>query len=194
MKKKKTIFGIALLLVLTIGAGIFVLNRKNAKETEYLSASWSYNYRDIEEISQASDLIALVRVDGVENTTVEFGIPYTTFSVDVIIPIYNAKEGDSFTIYMTGGETEEKIMEIVDDPLLQEDEEILVFCKQNPDGTYQIISGPQGRLVYSDGKLNSVNVVNTRAAEANAASNIKVRNADAGTLIEEIKGYLEDSE
>lgn len=191
MKKKKAIFTIALLFVLTVGTGIFVLNRKTPKETEYLFASWSYNYRDLEEISQASDLIALVRVEGAENTSVEYGIPYTTFSVNVVTSIYNAEEGDSFLIYMTGGETEEKIMEIIDDPLLREDEEILVFCKQNPDGTYQIVSGPQGRLVYSNGKLNSINVVNTRAAGVNAASNIKVQNADADTLMEEIKGYME---
>lgn len=192
MKNKKSVWAAVLLLVLAVGTGGAVLWRNTAKEkeTEYLSASWSYHYADIEEISQASDLIALVRVTETEDTVVEYGIPYTTFSVEVLTPVYNAEEGGSFTIYMTGGETEDKIMEIADDPLLREGDEVLVFCRQNPDGTYQILSGPQGRLVYSDGKLNSINVVNERAAAANTASNIKVQNADADALIEEIRGYV----
>ena len=91
---------------------------------------------------------------------------------------------------MTGGETEEKIVELNDDPLLKPGDEILVFCKENADGTYRIISGPKGRLIYNNGKLNSLNVVNSRVKQANPYSNIIVNNADADTLIAEIKGYV----
>lgn len=94
------------------------------------------------------------------------------------------------SICMTGGETEDNIIEIADDPLLQIGDEILVFCKENPDGTYQIISGPQGRLIYDNGKLNSLNVANTQVKNANSFSNIVVKNAEADTLIAEIKGYV----
>lgn len=178
-------------LIAALGIGIYASGKGVGKETEYLSASWAYNYRDIEEISQVSDLIALVRVAGVKSTVVENGIPFTIFSVDVITPVYNTAENDSFTIYMTGGETKEKIVEIIDDPLLQTGDEILVFCKLNPDGTYRIISGSQGRLIYANGKLSSLNSVNPRVAEANSFSSIRVDNVDAVVLIDEIKGYIE---
>jgi hypothetical protein len=137
-------------------------------------------------------LIALVKVEGVENTAVEYNVPYTLFSVDVITPIYNTTENSNFTIYMTGGETKEKKVEVIDDPLLQIGDEILVFCALNSDGTYRIISGSQGRLVYENGKLSSLNVVNTKVAEANPYSNIKVQDVDADELIDEIKGYVEN--
>lgn len=191
LKNKKIITAFTLILIIAIGGALFAYASSNTtKETEYLSASWSYNYGDIKEISQASDLIALVTVKGIKDTTIEQTIPYTTYSVEVKTPIYNSKENQQFSIYMTGGETEDKILEIADDPLLQSGDEILVFCKENPDGTYQILSGPQGRLIYTDGKLNSLNVVNTKVMEANSYSNITVKNADANTLISEIKGYV----
>ncbi len=196
LKNKKIISSIIILLAIVLCTGSFVYfnNKKdNKKETTYLSASWAYNYSDIEEISQASDLIALVTVKGVENTTVENNIPYTTFSAEVNTPVYNSNEGEKLSIYMTGGETTDSITELKDDPLLQKGDEILVFCKKNTDGTYQIISGPQGRLVYTNGKLNSLNVINTRVKQENPYSNIKIQNADAAALISEIKGYVNNN-
>ncbi|MCH5275931.1 MAG: hypothetical protein J1E65_08820 [Lachnospiraceae bacterium] len=190
MKKRIIISAAAFALAAVVGVGIFVSWSGNEKEIQYLSASWSYNYSGIEELSVSSDLIALVKVSGIEDTVIEVGIPYTTFAVEVVTPVYNTVEGDRFTIYMTGGETEDKVVEIADDPLLQVGDEILVFCKENPDGTYQILSGSQGRLVYEDGKLNSLNAMDTRIAQANVYNNVKVANADAETLIAEIKGYV----
>lgn len=190
LKHKKVVMCCVAVLVATLGI-VFCANFIDSeKETQYLSASWNYNYRDIEEISQSSDLIALVSVQNVENTEIQQSIPYTTYSVKVETPVYNSEENQEFSIYMTGGETEDKIIEIADDPLLQAGDEILVFCKENPDGTYQIISGPQGRLIYDNGKLNSLNVVNTRVREANSFSNIVVQNVDADALIAEIKSYV----
>lgn len=117
-----------------------------------MNASWAYNYRDVEEMAQNSDRIALVTVQGVENTVVE----------------------------------------IDDDPLLQTGDKILVFCKENTDGTYRTLSGSQGRLIYSDGKLNSLNAVSAKVREANSYSNILVQNADAEALIQEIKEYVNE--
>lgn len=122
LKNKKIISSIIILLAIVLCTGSFVYfnNKKdNKKETTYLSASWAYNYSDIEEISQASDLIALVTVKDVENTTVENNIPYTTFSAEVNTPVYNSNEGEKLSIYMTGGETTDSITELKDDPLLQ---------------------------------------------------------------------------
>ena len=67
---------------------------------------------------------------------------------------------------------------------------MLVFCKENPDGTYRILSGPQGRLIYVNGKLNSLNVADAKVRQANPFSNIEVKNADADSMIEKIKEYI----
>lgn len=191
-KNKKMTFVIfsAFIAIFTVIAFVNINDRAKEKEVKYLSASWEYNYKDIEEITESSDLIALVTVRAVEDTIVEYNLPYTIFTVEVNTPIYNSVEGETFSIYMTGGETKDKIVELIDDPLLQVDDEILVFCKKNPDGTYQIMSGPQGRLVYENGRLSSLNTTNSRVKEVNTFSNINIQNEDAASLIEEIKGYI----
>ena len=156
----------------------------------YLSASWDYSYRDVEEFARASDRIALVSVGNVEHTFIDQSVPYTIFSVKVETPVYNCEEDQEFSIYMTGAETDTKIMEIAGDPLLQPGDEILVFCKENPDGTYRILGGPQGRLVYDDGTLNSISVVLAQEGEEGMLSGLIVENADARALIREIQGYV----
>jgi hypothetical protein len=188
-KNRKVISVVILSLVVVLGIGSFIYIR-NHTETTYLSASWEYNYKDIKEISQASDLIALVKVAGVEEKFIEQDVPYTEFKVDVVNPVYKTNEGENLTILMTGGEIKGNAIEIGDDPLLQIGDEILIFCKRNTDGTYRILSGSQGRLVYNNGKLNSLNIINARVRELNSASNLKIQNADADMLINQIKGYV----
>lgn len=108
--------------------------------------------------------------------------------------IYNSNENQVFSIYMTGGKIQDKIVEVKDDPLLNAGDKVLVFCKKNSDGTYHILGGPQGRLVYENGKFNSLNVVNTRVKQSNTSSNIVIENEDAATLINEIKGYIKEKQ
>lgn len=191
MARNRKMTFVVLTAFIVIFAVIVIANGAKEKEIRYLSASWGYNYKDIEEITKDSDLIALVTVQGVEDTMVEYNIPYTIFNVEVNTPIFNSVEGENFSIYMTGCETKDKIVELIDDPLLQKGDEILVFCKKNPDGTYQIMSGPQGRLVYENGKLSSLNTTNSRVKEINTFSNINIQDVDADLLIKEIKGYIE---
>lgn len=189
---KKIFIPIAIIaLALIIGCStIFLLPNNQEKNTQYLHASWEYNYANIEELSKNSDLIALVQVDDVENTEITDGILFTEFKVNVTESIYNSENIESFIIYMTGGENEDVIMEIEDDPLMQNGENFLVFCQKNSNGTYSILGGPQGRLVYENGAVNSLNVTNSRAREANSSFNIEIQNADYKELVEEIKGYL----
>ena len=87
---------------------------------------------------------------------------------------------------------EDYIMEVEDDPLIRDGEEFLVFCKQNKDGTFRVVSGPQGRMVYEDGKLSSLNTENSNARKTNVYMNIHINNVDAETLIDEIKEYLNE--
>ena len=190
MKHKKMFIALAVVLAAGIGAVFYARGDHKTKEVQYLSASWDYSYRDVEEIARASDRIALVSVGNVENTFIDQSVPYTIFSVKVETSVYNCEEGQEFSIYMTGAETDTKIMEIAGDPLLQPGDEILVFCKENPDGTYRILGGPQGRLVYDDGTLNSISTVLAQEGEEGMLSGLIVENADARALIREIQGYV----
>src|SRR5699024_6113349 len=111
------------------------------------------------EISNASDLIALVRVDKLISEKEQFGLPYSIYEVEVIKPVFGCEVGDKISIFMTGGKINKKTIEILDDPLLVPDQEFLVFTQLNDDGTYSILGGPAGRLVHKNGKLNSLQLV-----------------------------------
>lgn len=193
MKRRRLMMVLSLIMLISLTTGIWFLKDKmnNAQqEIQYLSASWPYNYSNLEEISKASDLIALIKVEGVSKSYETRGIPVTEYKVQVLEPIYGTDE-TQLILFMTGREDKNKKIEIKDDPLPHADEEFLVFCKQNADGTITVLSGPQGRLVYTDGKLNSLNAVNENEMEINSSSSIQIVNEDAETIIAQIKSYVE---
>lgn len=167
----------------------------NSSETsEYMSASWSRSYASIEELTINSDLIALVKVKQSKETLVQNGIPFTTFLMEVITPVHNVEKGDSFVVFMTGGAKNGTTVEVVDDPLLKIGEECMVFCKKNPDGTFQILSGPQGRFAHENGKLNSLSVVNERVRENSAISSIiTVKDMDVSDMIAQVQSCLNNN-
>lgn len=195
MKNKKIISIISVIAFVTIciiGINSLINNNKDVQEVSYLSASWNYNYNDIQEISIDSDLIALVQVNKLISESQENGIPYSTFEVQVIDPIYGCEKGETFPLYMTGSENDQKKIEIIDDPLLEVGQAFLVFTQKNEDGTYKILGGPQGRLEYKDSKLNSLQFVNSNVRENNAYMNIKIMNVEADILIQEIKEIMKN--
>ncbi len=181
------------LIILGVVVSAIGTNKENVpKNKEYLSASWVYNYSDLEEMTKDSDMIALVREDKLLETYEEGGLPFSEYQMQVIEPILGVNQNEEITILMTGGEVEDYIMEVEDDPLIRDGEEFLVFCKQNKDGTFRVVSGPQGRMVYEDGKLSSLNTENSNARKTNVYMNIHINNVDAETLIDEIKEYLNE--
>lgn len=181
------------LIILGVVVSAIGTNKENVpKNKEYLSASWVYNYSDLEEMTKDSDMIALVREDKLLETYEEGGLPFSEYQMQVIEPILGVNQNEEITILMTGGEVEDCIMEVEDDPLIRDGEEFLVFCKQNKDGTFRVVSGPQGRMVYEDGKLSSLNTENSNARKTNVYMNIHINNVDAETLIDEIKEYLNE--
>lgn len=193
MNARWKIFCMVFLIISGVVVSIISTNKEDGlKNKEYLSASWVYNYSDLEEMTKDSDMIALVREDKLLETYEESGLPFSEYQMQVVEPILGVNQNEDIIILMTGGEMEDCIMEVEDDPLIGDGEEFLVFCKQNKDGTYRVVSGPQGRLVYDSGKLSSLNSENSNARKTNVYMNIQINNADAETLIEDIKGYLND--
>lgn len=190
---KKFLLGISM----TIGLiGVFIFfNSKEESETVYMSASWSYRYADIEELSKSSDLIALIRV----NKLVDFeegNVPSSTFESKIIEPIHGCEKGDLIHIYMTGAIIDDTKFEIKGYPLLEKGEEFLIFTSKNDDGTYTMLGGPQGRLVYQDGKLNSLHNVgnsNKMSTIDNLGiyeGEIDIKDEDANIIIDKIKAIM----
>lgn len=181
------VFVAAALLISTFGIILSTNKKSSEEEVSYISASWSYNYADIKEITKASDLIALVRVNKLISEIEEYGLPFSTFEVEVIEPVYGCELGDNISIYMTGGHDENRKLEIEDDPLLESGQEFLVFLQHNQDGTYTILGGPQGRLEYKDKRLNSMQYVNDRLKQYHSGMNINIQEEDAELFINDIK-------
>lgn len=133
---------------------------REKKTRTIITASWGDSYGSIDEMTGESDFIALVTVDGIEKTYVEEEIPFTIYNVSVDVPVYQAKKEQKILIVMTGQETDNSIVEIASDPLMEAGDRMLVFCKKNEDGSYRISGGPQGRFIYKDGKVTSVRLRN----------------------------------
>lgn len=183
--RKKAIFVISMILICSAVICFFALH----KETETISLSWD-SYKDDEELTKDSDLIALVKVDKVENTFVKDDLPYTTFSMHVLSPVWGTETDTAFLINMIGGEIDGRRVEVLDDPLMKPGEEYLVFCKKNTDGTYQILGGPHGRMVYMDERLTSLNLVYDRVDKANPKM-MEVHDVLAESVLRGIKEYVE---
>jgi hypothetical protein len=132
MKNRKASLIISI-ISLSIICLMFIIrfeNKNDNQEISYLTASWNYNYKDINEISNDSDLIAIVRVNKLNNSSEINGIPCSTFEVEVTDPIFGCEVDETFSIFITGVNSNNKKVKIIDDPLLKEGEEFLVFTKK----------------------------------------------------------------
>ena len=165
MKKKLYIMSGAVVLALIAMLCIFI--EKDEPEKVYMSASWIYGYADVEDLTGHSDLIALVKVNKLSQN-IEGRVPASIYDVTVMDGILGCNQDDVISVYMTGGKSGNQIFEIKSDPLMEKGQEFLIFAQKNQDGTYTILGGPQGRLVYSNGMLNSLK--NTDLPYANAKS------------------------
>lgn len=163
--KKRVYVILAAAIVLITTLCIFI--KKNEPEKIYMSASWIYGYANVEELTEHSDLIALVKVDKLAEN-IEGKVPASIYNVTVIDGILGCKKDEVIPVYMTGGKNGNQTFEIKSDPLMKKRQQFLIFAQKNQDGTYTILGGPQGRLVYSKGMLNSLK--NTELPYANAKS------------------------
>lgn len=153
MKKRIWIISGTVILAVVITVCIFV--KRNQPEKVYMSASWMYGYADVEDLADNSDLIALVHVNRLSQS-IDGRVPASIYEVTVLDGILGCEKGDILSVYMTGGRKGDQIFEIKSDPLMKKGQEFLIFAGKNQDGTCTVLGGPQGRLVYSKGMLNSL--------------------------------------
>lgn len=184
---KKTI---ALALCLLLVCTFLACGSQSEEQLEKVAmpVSWTYNYKDVQELTTNSDLIAYVSITAMESYA-ENGVIMTKYQAEVLDEIYGEK-ARTVEIIMTGGIVDQTIHEVEDDPLMDAKEAFLIFARKNESGTYTILSGPQGRFVVTDNKVYSLNVANDQVARANQFSNISVNGVDFGLFVSEIQSYL----
>lgn len=187
---KIVIFSICcIILASSLLVGIYIINQ--APETILMTASWSYNYSDLEDLTQNSDLIALVSVDESNSYITDDGIPMTNYSVLIDTSIYGCSEDETIEIVMTGGPKDGAIYEIADDPLMDIQDNFIVFARKNNDGTYTILSGSQGRMNVENGLVSSLNISDNQVRLYNSGSNISFSSVPIDDFIAEIQSYID---
>lgn len=169
------------------------LSRYNGYEKVSLSASWAYNYGSVQELAKSCDLAAYVTIKDMkpDNRYSSYGITTTIYTAEISESIYGEQKGD-IQIIMTGGirDSEKKIYEVTDDPLMQINDEYFIFAKKNEDGTYTILSGSQGRFEIVDETVYSLNVCNDQVKKSNLDSNIKIDGQSKEEFYTQIKDIV----
>lgn len=159
-----------------------------------LTASWSYNYGSVRELAESCDLAAYVKITGRDDDDKykSIGVNMTIYTAEIQESLFGQKEG-TIRIVMTGkiDDEEKKVYEIVDDPLMKSGDEFFVFARANENGTYTILSGPQGRFEIIDNKVYSLNVSNEQVAKNNPWTNITVDKQPKEDFYTEIKEYVD---
>ena len=178
-------------MCISVFAMCFIGAEKGQTQKVLMSASWSYNYFDVEELTKNSDLIARVAIIDDGQCKKVNDIPMTYYTASVTTPIYGCTVNDTITIAMTGGIDDGILREIADDPLMKKTDDFLIFCRKNVTGTYTILSGSQGRMSIENGLVSSLNVSNEQVRTHNTDSNISVQNVPLDEFLERIDTYIE---
>ena len=183
-----------IILILSFIGGRLLASPK--LETVYMDSSWAKAYGTVSDLTSESDVVAVVRVTGVNRQyTVMSGVPMTDFDAEIITPIYGAEQDDNIVIAQTGGIQGSQKYEIRDDPLMEIGSEYLIFGRKNDLGTITILGGPQGRFCYENGKINNLFVGTSQLRSANTVTNflapdINFVNTDISEIIEEVHNYF----
>lgn len=169
---KKFLEVVSVVFAFLLMCGIAFYGNQPSKEKVYMSTSWMTGYAEVESLTKDSDLIGLIRVKGLEES-IDGRIPASVFRVKVLDEILGCQKGDEILVYMTGGEKDGQIFEIDSDPLMEKGQEFLIFASHNQDGTYTVLGGPQGRMLYENGGLSSLqntSLPHTRASQEESTS------------------------
>jgi hypothetical protein len=103
----------------------------------------------------------------VEIDNTDPGLPVTTYTIAVAQVLRGqTKPGGQIQVNQAGGIVTlptypngpklTRTLEFEHDPLMQSDQEQVLFLTQAPDGSYDIVGGPQGRFSVQDGKVHPV--------------------------------------
>ena len=116
-------------------------------KVQNISANWHKSYDSIEALAADSDLIALVEITDEERVEQHESLYFTISTANVLETVYSTENVETVEIYQTGRRTDTELIQIAEDPLMNEGEKWFIFARRNEDGTYTIL-GPFGRFAY----------------------------------------------
>lgn len=154
MNRKTYLYLSICLILLSVGA----VYLDSQLESGY-HASWIYNYKDISEIQDASDLIIIGTVTkSAQEKSDEPGnnLIFTRFTVSIDQVISGKTSLKEVSVRQLGGQDGSELVEIQDDPLMTMDSEVILFLKEYEPNKFKIIGGPQGRFIIENDKVYSV--------------------------------------
>lgn len=194
MKNKKMQFVICatvLSLAIVVFAGVKLMsksNRDSEKKVDlpvtYITVDWAIGYADIDDVTDNSDIIAVVKITGVNKEKNDVS-QMTYYNATIKQSILNSKNETNIVIPFTGVNNNTEHDVVLEDPLPDIGDEYLIFAKQNEKGTYTILSGCQGRYEYKNGIVNSLNYTHSTVGHV-----IDVHNKDINELKNEIQVHL----
>lgn len=153
---------------LVIGATVFILSAcavnqgptqpsvaPTIPEARGVFSSWARNFKTLEGLVEASDIIVVGKINGDGTTLIpDRMVMDTEFELDVEKVLKDYKQRDklsSLILRQTGGITQERVLEMYDDPLFKKDQRVVLFLREFEAGKVSVVGGPNGRFhVESD--------------------------------------------
>lgn len=165
MMKNYALICVFLLAAISVTAVITI--SYSPTETVTSTASWAMGYGSIKALTNGADVIVMGNVVSGNTYKNYYGdndfIVYTNYTI-AVTQVYKGKVADHIIVKQTGGKIDDKTYEIVDDPLLPSNTQMILFLKQFGPESYFIIGGPQGRFHVIDGKVYSIGELYDTAA------------------------------
>jgi hypothetical protein len=173
MKKRSGITAVAIILVMGLVAitAMFSLNRNNNQDNASVETvsevSWANSYKNLEELSDVADMIAVGEVKDVLGVTSDvvsearwgpISLHFTDFSFSVDQVLKGPRAVSEILIHQTGAKGKD---EISDDPLLEIGDKYVLFLHEYETGKYYILGGPQGRFQIINEHVFSMNNILT---------------------------------
>lgn len=193
-----------LLCIIMLGILLISFSACGSTETvekQYIHAIWAENYESLQDLTESSDVISIIKVLDVKDTyyRTEAEIPFTEFEVEVITSLKGPDVGETYTVLQTGMESDNFIYEVDSDPLLTIGKEYMIFGYNNELGSVTILGGPQGRFVHENERVSSLVYAEESAVSLMAettdypsenAFGLMIHNVAAEEICGEVLGYL----
>lgn len=114
------------------------------------SSSWARNFKTLEGLVGASDIIVVGKINGDCATLIPGGdVMATAFQLDIERVLKDYKQRDklsSLVLRQTGGITQEKVFEMIGDPLFKKDQRVILFLREFAPGNVSVVGGPNRRF------------------------------------------------
>ena len=102
--------------------GVPSFDTPSGVKVQNISASWHKSYNSIEALAADSDLIALVEITDEERVEQHESLYFTISTANVLETVYSTEDVETVEIYQTGRRTDTELIQIAEDPLMNEGE------------------------------------------------------------------------